>query len=63
MLRRGNYPLRSLDDAFVGQSEPGGTLFWPARPGHFVLRAVDDVGRAVAQPLAVELVSDGRLPR
>jgi penicillin-binding protein 1C len=52
-----------VDDAYVGQSEPGGTLFWPARPGKFVLRAVDDAGRSVAQPLAVELVSDGRLPR
>ena len=51
-----------VDDAFVGQSEPGGTLFWPARPGRFVLRAVDDVGRSVAQPLAIELVGDGRLP-
>jgi hypothetical protein len=27
-----------------------------------MLRAVDDAGRSVAQPLAVELVSDGRLP-
>jgi penicillin-binding protein 1C len=51
-----------VDDAFVGQSEPGGTLFWAARPGRFVLRAVDDAGRSVAQPLAVELVSDGRAP-
>ena len=51
-----------VDDAFVGQSEPGGTLFWAARPGRFVLRAVDDAGRSVVQPLAVELVSDGRVP-
>jgi penicillin-binding protein 1C len=51
-----------VDDAFVGQSAPGGTLFWPARPGRWVVRAVDEQGRAVAQPLAVELVGDGRVP-
>jgi penicillin-binding protein 1C len=51
-----------VDDAFVGQSEPGGTLFWPARPGRFTLRAVDAMGRSVSQPLRVELVSDGRPP-
>jgi penicillin-binding protein 1C len=51
-----------VDDAYVGQSDPGGTLFWRARPGRFVLRAVDAMGRSVAQPLTVELVSDGRLP-
>jgi penicillin-binding protein 1C len=51
-----------VDEAFVGQSEPGGTLFWRARPGRFVLRAVDELGRSGTQPLAVELVSDGRLP-
>ncbi len=51
-----------VDDAYVGQSDPGGTFFWRARPGRFVLRAVDGMGRSVAQPLTVELVSDGRLP-
>jgi penicillin-binding protein 1C len=51
-----------VDDALVGQSEPGGTLFWRAHPGRFVLRAVDELGRSLTQPLAVELVSDGRLP-
>lgn len=52
-----------VDDAFVGQSDAGGTFFWRARPGRFVVRAVDAMGRSVAQPLSVELVSDGRLPR
>lgn len=52
-----------VDDAFVGQSAPGGTLFWRARPGRFTVRAVDAAGRSVTQPLAVELVSDGRVPR
>jgi len=47
----------------VGQSEPGGSLFWRARPGHFVLRAIDELGRSHTQPLEVTLVSDGRAPR
>jgi penicillin-binding protein 1C len=46
-----------VDDAFVGQSEPGGMLFWHARPGKFTVRAVDAMGRSVSQPLSVELVS------
>ena len=41
----------------------GTTYFWPARPGRFTVRAVDEQGRSVAQPLAVEVVSDGRLPQ
>jgi penicillin-binding protein 1C len=52
-----------IDDAFVGRSEPGGSLFWRARPGHFVLRAIDELGRSRTQPLEVTLVSDGRSPR
>jgi penicillin-binding protein 1C len=52
-----------VDDAYVGQSAPGSTYFWSARPGRFTVRAVDELGRSVAQPLAVEVVSDGRLPQ
>jgi penicillin-binding protein 1C len=47
-----------VDDAYVGQSQPGTTYFWPARPGSFVVRAVDELGRSVAQPLKVELVGN-----
>jgi penicillin-binding protein 1C len=46
-----------VDDAFVGQSEPGATYFWRARPGRFVLRAIDELGRSSTQPLRVDLVS------
>jgi penicillin-binding protein 1C len=52
-----------VDAAFVGQSAPGETLFWRARPGRYVVRAVDELGRSVTQPLTVDLVSDGRPPR
>jgi penicillin-binding protein 1C len=51
-----------VDDAFVGQSEPGGMLFWHARPGHFVVRAVDELGRSRTESLDVMLVGDGRPP-
>jgi penicillin-binding protein 1C len=51
-----------VDNAYVGQSQPGTTFFWPAKPGKFVVRAVDEMGRSVSQSLAVELISDGRLP-
>ena len=51
-----------VDDRFVGQTAPGGTHFWPARPGRFVLRAVDALGRSRTQPLEVALASDGRAP-
>ena len=46
-----------VDDRFVGQSETGHVLFWPAQPGAFVVRAVDELGRSRTQPLRVELVS------
>jgi penicillin-binding protein 1C len=52
-----------VDDAFVGQSAAGETLFWHARPGRFVVRAVDELGRSLTQTLTVELLSDGRTPR
>jgi membrane carboxypeptidase/penicillin-binding protein PbpC len=45
-----------VDDRFVGQSTAGQVLFWPARPGAFVVRAVDSLGRSRTQPLRVELV-------
>lgn len=45
-----------VDDGFVGQSAPGEPLFWPARPGQFIVRAVDDLGRARTQTLRVDLV-------
>jgi len=45
-----------LDDAYVGRSDPGAPLFWPARPGRFTLRAVDELGRAATQPLIVTLL-------
>lgn len=52
-----------VDDAFVGQSAPGETFFWQARPGRFVVRAVDEMGRSLTETLGVELLSDGRTPR
>jgi penicillin-binding protein 1C len=45
-----------VDDAYVGHSEPGQPLFWqPDTAGRFVVRVVDDRGRADERPLGVEL--------
>lgn len=44
-----------VDDVWVGRVASGTTLFWRARPGHFVVRAVDDLGRAETRRLEVAL--------
>ncbi len=46
-----------INDEQVGTSAPRETLFWDARPGEFVVRAVDDQGRAAAQELKVQVVN------
>lgn len=43
------------DDALIGRVSPGTALSWtPPRPGRYVLRVVDDLGRADARELQVE---------
>jgi len=42
-----------VDDHLVGTARSGETLFWTATPGDFVVRAVDDQGRAAAEKLQV----------
>ena len=43
------------DQAFLGRSARGSTLFWqPGHPGSFMVRAVDDLGRADARAVAIE---------
>lgn len=43
------------DDALIGRVNPGVALSWvPPRPGRYVLRVVDDQGRADARELQVE---------
>jgi penicillin-binding protein 1C len=44
-----------VDEAFVGRAARGTTLFWrPEAGGRFTVRAVDDLGRSDARPVAVE---------
>ena len=46
-----------IDDAFIGSSKPGETIFWqPVSAGNFRLRAVDDQGRSDQRPLDVRLI-------
>ena len=42
-----------VDDQLVGTSLSGESFMWKARPGSFLLRAIDQQGRAVAEQLKV----------
>ncbi len=45
-----------VNEQLIGKTPRNNTLFWDARPGDFHVRVVDDNGRAVEQPLQVQLV-------
>jgi penicillin-binding protein 1C len=42
-----------VDSDLIGSSRPGEPLFWLAKPGNFVVRAVDEQGRAAAEEIRV----------
>jgi len=42
-----------VDDHFVGQARPNEAYMWPAKPGQFEVKAVDDLGRAATSPFRV----------
>jgi len=42
-----------VDDGLVGTARRGEPLFWKAKPGTFLVRAVDEQGRAAAQQISV----------
>jgi penicillin-binding protein 1C len=46
-----------VDDAYIGRSAPGESLFWqPQSAGHYNVRVVDDHGRSDQRPLGISLV-------
>lgn len=46
-----------VNDAYVGRSAPGESLFWqPAAAGNYEVRVVDDRGRSDLRPLGVSVV-------
>jgi penicillin-binding protein 1C len=46
-----------VDEDYVGTGAPGVAIGWtPARSGHFIVRTVDDRGRADSRPLEVAFV-------
>ncbi|MDG2539909.1 penicillin-binding protein 1C [Dyella jiangningensis] len=46
-----------VNDAYVGRSAPGESLFWqPGAAGNYEVRVVDDRGRSDARPLGVSVV-------
>lgn len=46
-----------VDESYVGTGTPGVAIGWhPSRAGHYMVRTVDDRGRADSRELAVEIV-------
>jgi penicillin-binding protein 1C len=46
-----------VNDAYIGRSAPGESLFWqPRTAGNYDVRVVDDRGRSDERPLGVSLV-------
>jgi len=45
-----------INQSYIGQSIPNHSLDWPAKPGNYTLRAVDDHGRSAVISLKVGLV-------
>lgn len=46
-----------IDEKFLGASKSGQPFFWQAKPGTFMLRAVDDQGRADAREVTVQITN------
>ena len=45
-----------VDEDYVGESSSGETFFWKPKQGRFVVRAVDDHGRAARREVAARIV-------
>ncbi|HSY48900.1 MAG TPA: penicillin-binding protein 1C [Thermoanaerobaculia bacterium] len=45
-----------VNETFVGKAPSGKVFLWPAQPGSFVVRAVDDRGRSGSRDIAVTVV-------
>jgi len=46
-----------IDEKLLGKSNSGQPFFWPAQPGTFMVRAVDDQGRADVREIKVTVVN------
>jgi penicillin-binding protein 1C len=45
-----------VNETFVGKAASGSVFLWPAQPGSYVVRAVDDRGRSGSRDIAVTVV-------
>jgi penicillin-binding protein 1C len=44
------------NEEYLGSSESGKPFFWKPKPGKFMIRAVDDLGRSAARDVATKIV-------
>jgi penicillin-binding protein 1C len=45
-----------VNEVYLGESVSGKPFFWTPKPGKFVVRAVDDLGRASSRAFITQLV-------
>lgn len=45
-----------IEEKFLETAKSGETFFWKPKPGTFVVRVVDDHGRADARDIAVDVI-------
>ena len=45
-----------IDEEYVGKSQAGASIYWQARSGKFIVKAVDDLGRSSSRRLVVNFV-------
>jgi penicillin-binding protein 1C len=46
-----------LNEQFIGKTTRDKSILWPARPGKFIIRVVDDYGRSDAREVTVQIES------
>ena len=45
-----------VNEEYLGESVSGKPFFWTPKPGKFVVRAVDDLGRGSSRAVVTQLV-------
>jgi penicillin-binding protein 1C len=46
-----------VNNSFIGSAKRGAALSWqPKKPGHFLLRAIDELGRSDSREIDIEVI-------